>query len=363
MKKRFSILSIVGARPQFIKLAAIAGELSGRFDHRIVHTGQHYDANMSDLFFKQLRIPAADVNLGVRGGRHGAMTGKMLSKIEQVLVADRPDMLLVFGDTNSTLAGALAAAKLGLPVGHVEAGLRSFVSDMPEEINRRVTDQLAKLLFCPTIESKKNLKKEGLSRGIIHSGDLMYELLHNQRANIKKNGQFLHKLGLKRNQFLLLTFHRAANTDDKESLDALLDILEDIPWPVLFPVHPRTRQRLKQFRMEKKLTALSHVIEIEPTGYLDTLTAAMEARAVMTDSGGLQKEALFLGTPVLTLRKETEWVETLSMGNRLVGLDKNRILKTLASKQPVKKIPYLINRRKPSLIIADGIAAWLSGGC
>lgn len=362
MKKRFSILSIVGARPQFIKLAAIAGELSGRFLHRIVHTGQHHDSNMSDIFFKQLRIPAADLNLGVRGGRHGAMTGKMLTKIEQVLVADRPDLVLVFGDTNSTLAGALAAAKLGLPVGHVEAGLRSFVSDMPEEINRCLTDQLAKLLFCPTIESQKNLKREGIRQGIIYSGDLMYELLHRQRANIKKNSQFLNELGLKRNQFLLLTFHRAANTDDKESLGALLDILAEMPWPVLFPVHPRTRQRLRQFRMEKRLAAVGHVIDIEPIGYLDTLTAAMEARAVLTDSGGLQKEALFLGTPVLTLRNETEWVETLSMGNKLVGLDKSRILKTLGSKQQVRKIPYLVNRRKPSQIIADGIETFLSGG-
>jgi len=362
MKKRFSILSVVGARPQFVKLAAIAGELSGRFDHRIVHTGQHHDSNMSDLFFKQLHIPSADINLEVQGGRHGAMTGKMLTKLEKVLIADRPDLVLVFGDTNSTLAGSLAAAKLNIPVGHVEAGLRSFVSEMPEEINRCLTDQLSKLLFCPTAESQKNLKREGIKRGIVRSGDLMYELLHRQRANIKRNIRFLNKLGLIRNKFLLLTFHRAANTDDKDNLGRLLDVLADIAWPVLFPVHPRTRHRMKQFRMDKRLAAMSHVITLEPIGYIDTLTAAMEARAVLTDSGGLQKEALFLGTPVLTLREETEWVETLSMGNQLVALDKSKIMKALGSEPRVKKIPYLINRRKPSQIIGDEIAAYLSGG-
>jgi len=361
MRKRFRIISVVGARPQFIKLAAIAGELSDRFVHQIVHTGQHYDANMSDLFFKQLCIPKANLNLGIGGGRHAAMTGKMLSKLEKVFVEDSPDMVLVFGDTNSTLAGALAAAKLGVPVGHVDAGLRSFVSDMPEEINRRVTDQLSQLLFCPTLDSQKNLKKEGLGQGIVHSGDLMYELLHNQRAHIKKNLAFLKKLGLHQNQFLLLTFHRAANTDNKENLVTLLNILAEIRWPILFPVHPRTRRRLKQFRLVKRLAAMHHIIETEPLGYLDTLTAAMQARAVLTDSGGLQKEALFLGTPVLTLREETEWVETLRMGNHLVALDRNRILQTLGSETRVKRISYLINRHKPSQIIADMIAAYLSG--
>ena len=361
MRTSFQIISVVGARPQFIKLAPLTKGLSRRYRHVIIHTGQHYDDNMSDVFFKQLEIPAADINLHVGGGRHGAMTGRMLTKLERVFVDRKPDMVLIYGDTNSTLAGALAASKLGIPVGHVEAGLRSFVDDMPEEINRRVADQLSQLLFCPTTVSINNLKAEGVRKGIVRSGDLMYELLDGSRSLIKKNKAFLGQYDLTPNDFVLLTLHRAANVDSEENLLRILDILGDLGTDVLFPIHPRTRHRFRKFRLLKALLNIGHVKVVEPMGYLDTLSAAFYARAVMTDSGGLQKEAVFLQTPVLTLRNETEWLETLKMGNRLVGLSKHSIIEGVRSLPKVGKVDYRIKDKKPSVIIVEELARFLRG--
>ncbi|MCK4462269.1 MAG: UDP-N-acetylglucosamine 2-epimerase (non-hydrolyzing), partial [candidate division Zixibacteria bacterium] len=288
MKPRPKIVSIVGARPQFIKLAPLARAFSTRFRHAVIHTGQHYDDNMSQTFFRQLRLPRPRMNLGISGGKHGVMTGRMLSAIEKVLLADQPDFVVVYGDTNSTLAGALAAAKLSIPVGHVEAGMRSFVDDMPEEINRRLTDHLARLHFCPTEVSMKNLRAEGIRRGLLHSGDLMYELLHDSKSTIRANKKPLRQFGLTPGEFLLITAHRAANVDRPENLQRLVELLEALPFPTLFPVHPRTRKRFVQANLLKRLRNLDNLILCEPLSYLDTLTCAMQAHAVLTDSGGLQ---------------------------------------------------------------------------
>lgn len=354
-------MSIVGARPQFVKLAPLSRALTGQCRHVIVHTGQHYDDNMSQLFFRQLRLPRPQVNLGLSGGRHGAMTGRMLSAIEKLFSTDRPDFVIVYGDTNSTLAGALAAAKLSIPVGHVEAGMRSFVNDMPEEINRRLTDHLAQVLFCPTDTSMKNLRAEGIKQNLVHSGDLMYELLHDSRSVIRAHKQTLRRFNLTADRYLLITAHRAANVDTVENLKRLVEVFRSVDLPTLFPVHPRTRMQLKRNRLWPTLHKLENLILCEPLGYLDTLTAAMHARAVLTDSGGLQKEALFLGTQVLTMREETEWVETLGRGNRLVGLDAKRIRRALDNPQKVGRIPYLIKRRRPSHIIAATVNRFLTG--
>ena len=360
MKSKPKVVSVVGARPQFIKLAPLAKELSKRFRHRIVHTGQHFDINMSDIFFRQLRIPRPHVNLNVAGGTHGAMTGRMLARVEKVLLKEKPGLVLVYGDTNSTLAGALAAAKLSIPVGHIEAGMRSFVPDMPEEINRKLTDHVCQILFCPTLTSIENLKVEGIKKHIVLSGDVMYELLEASRRAIRANRKALKKLGVRENDYVLLTVHRAATVDDETSLRQLVDCIKALPFPTLFPVHPRTVKRLRQFKLWSELNRIERLIITEPLGYLDTLTAAFYARAVLTDSGGLQKEALFLGTPVLTLREETEWLETLKLGNRLVGLNKGTIVKCLGEKLTVKPIVYRVKNKKPSQIIVVEITQLLA---
>lgn len=359
MKPKPKVVSVVGARPQFIKLAPLARELSRRFRHSIVHTGQHFDDNMSDIFFRQLRIPRPHVNLNVAGGTHAAMTGRMMARIEKVLLKEKPDLALVYGDTNSTLAGALAAAKLSIPVGHVEAGMRSFVSDMPEEINRKLTDHVSEILFCPTPTSIENLKAEGIRKHIVLSGDVMYELLEASRQTIGANRKALRRLGVRENSFLLLTVHRAATVDDETNLRELVDCIKALPYPTVFPVHPRTRKRLRRFKLWGELKRIERLTITEPLGYLDTLTAAHFARAVLTDSGGLQKEALFLGTPVLVLREETEWLETLKLGNRLVGLDKEKIIRLLRSKLTAKPIAYRVKTKRPSRIIVEEITKLL----
>ena len=355
------IISVVGARPQFVKLAPLAKVLSVPFRHVIVHTGQHYDENMSRVFFRQLGIPRANSNLGLGGTSHGDMTGKMLIGLEKTFAREKPDFVLVYGDTNTTLAGALAAAKMEIPVGHVEAGMRSFVDTMPEEINRRLTDHMSALLFCPTRLAVKNLKAEGISKGAVLSGDLMFELLDLSREAIKGNGKALGKHKLQKGDYLYLTLHRAANVDSRANLDMVVTMLDTLNMPVLFPIHPRTRERIRRFKLTKKLNACKNVIVTEPLSYLDNLTAVTYAHAVLTDSGGLQKEALFLGTPVLTLRDETEWEETLSRGNRLVGLSKTKINRALATPVRVRPVSYRIRGKKPSEIISSAIRRYLRG--
>lgn len=324
------IASIVGARPQFIKAAALSRELRKRHEEILIHTGQHYDYAMSGVFFDGLEIPRPDVNLGVGSGQHGAQTGAMLSGIEEVLIAKRPDRVLIYGDTNSTLAGALAASKLHIPVIHVEAGLRSFNRRMPEEINRVVADQLSDLLLCPSNTSVSNLATEGITKGVHVVGDVMLDVLNwaRGRADAGANG-ILSQLQLKPRQYLVTTVHRSENTDDRARLSAILKALNALEEPVVFPVHPRTRKVIEsdgQYRLRP------HVRLVEPLSYFDMVALSHSARLILTDSGGLQKEAYWLGVPCITLREETEWVETVDAGwNTLAGSDTEKILHTVRS--------------------------------
>ena len=324
------IVSVVGARPQFIKLSPLSKEL--RIKHReiIVHTGQHYDYELSRVFFSQLSIPKPDYNLGIGSAEHGEQTGRMLKGIEEILLFEKPDLVVVYGDTNSTLAGALAGAKLNLPVAHIEAGLRSFVKSMPEEINRVLTDHVSSLLFCPTPTSVKNLKREGITKGVHLVGDVMYDALKGNLAAAEKKSKIMRKLGLVGSEFYLVTIHRAENTDDKRNLKKITRIVTNLDRKTVFPVHPRTRNRLAEFRLLDGLLRRDDLLLIDPVSYLDMLILEKNASCVLTDSGGVQKEAFFLKTPCLTLREETEWVETLRGNcNQLVGLSLEEVLVSL----------------------------------
>ena len=330
------ILTIVGARPQFIKAATVSRAIA---EHNrlvtsnaslvteiIVHTGQHYDHNMSEVFFKELEIPEPHLNLEVGSGLHGQQTGQMLIKLEEVILSEKPDWVLVYGDTNSTLAGALAAVKLHIPVAHVEAGLRSFNKIMPEEHNRVLTDHCSDLLFCPTETAVENLSKEGIRKGVHLVGDVMYDsVLHNLDLALKKSN-ILESLNLKPKRYALATLHRAENTDDIQKLREIFVAFDEIGsngFPIIMPLHPRTVKTLK--------TASIHPINIlicEPLPYLDMLLLEKNARMIFTDSGGVQKEAFWMKVPCITLRDETEWIETLEDGwNNLAGASKNEIVR------------------------------------
>jgi UDP-GlcNAc3NAcA epimerase len=317
------IVTVVGARPQFIKAAAVSraiAEYSKKNENKsvkeiIVHTGQHYDENMSNVFFDELEIPTPDYNLGIGSGSHGVQTGRMLEAIEAVLLKEKPDYVLVYGDTNSTLAGALAAVKLHIPVAHVEAGLRSFNRIMPEEINRVLTDHASDILFAPTQTAVDNLHREGISEERINLvGDVMYDaaLYYGEKAQKKSN--ILKKLGLKDKGYILATIHRAENTDNPSRLQAIVEgfceVSKEIP--VVFPVHPRTYNALERNGFLRK--ARTSLIMIEPVGYLDMVMLEQNARLIATDSGGVQKEAFFYRVPCVTLRTETEWVELVELG-------------------------------------------------
>lgn len=319
------IVTIVGARPQFIKAAPVSRAWRQANTEILVHTGQHYDDNMSAIFFRELDIPQPDYNLDIGSGPHGRQTGQMLLRIEEVLLAEKPAAVLVYGDTNSTLAGALAAVKLHIPVAHVEAGLRSFNRQMPEEHNRVLTDHCADLLFCPTQSAVDWLAHEGVSKGVHLVGDVMYDaVLHN--AEIAQNGStILARLQLEPKMYLLATIHRPYNTDIPERLQDILTAFVEVNLPIIFPVHPRTRQYIAKLNVEG--LAGSQVRMIEPVGYLDMLRLEKNARLILTDSGGVQKEAYFMEVPCLTLRPETEWVETVEAGwNLVVDADRERIV-------------------------------------
>lgn len=326
------IATIVGARPQFIKAAGVSRALRRRFREILIHTGQHYDYEMAGIFFDGLEIPAPDYNLGVGSGSHGEQTGAMLQGIEQVLKAEAPDKALIFGDTNSTLAGALAASKLHIPVIHVEAGLRSFNRRMPEEINRVVADHLSDLLFCPSQTSVQNLAAEGIRENVHLVGDVMLDVLNWARARtLEKTHEILSRLGVEQKRYLLVTIHRSENTDQVSRLTGIIHALNSIEEKVVFPIHPRTQKVLDR----STLRLDPHVRVINPVGYLEMVTLSSSARMILTDSGGLQKEAYWLGIPCLTLRDETEWVETVEAGwNKLVGFDSDRIIQAVSSFQP-----------------------------
>ena len=340
------VVSIIGARPQFIKAAAVSRVLRERHREILVHTGQHYDYEMSGIFFDGLELPAPDVNLGVGSGSHGAQTGTMLKGVEEVLAGERPDYLLIYGDTNSTLAGALAASKLAIPVAHVEAGLRSFNRRMPEEINRVVADHLSDLLLCPSDTAVRNLAAEGITGTAHLVGDVMLDVMNWARQRLReKPSEILQRLGVTEQRYLLATVHRSENTDDVARLAEILTVFNSLQETIVFPVHPRTRKVIA----EARLPIAGHVRVIDPVGYLDMVALTGAARMVLTDSGGLQKEAYWLRVPCLTLREETEWVETVQAGwNRLAGSGPERIAETVQTFAP---------DGTPPALYGDGFAA------
>lgn len=333
------IVSIVGARPQFIKAAAVSRKLRERHHEVLLHTGQHYDYEMSGIFFDGLEIPPPDMNLEAGSGSHAVQTAAMLKGVEDVLLSERPDFLLIYGDTNSTLAGAVAAAKLSIPVVHVEAGLRSFNRRMPEEVNRVVADHLSQLLLCPSDTAIQNLSAEGITEGVHLVGDVMLDVLQWARQKIAaKPSQVFTRLNVTPGKYLLATVHRSENTDDLQRLSQIVDAFNAIHEPIIFPVHPRARKVMKDSGREFG----PHVQLIDPVGYLDMVALAGSARLVLTDSGGLQKEAYWLRVPCLTMRGETEWVETVDAGwNRLVGADSKKITSAVQSFAPNGTYPAL----------------------
>jgi len=329
-----NILTILGARPQFVKAAALSRairERAGQVTECIVHTGQHYDPGLSQVFFDELDIPAPSVHLDIAGGNHGAMTGRMLEGIERIIEQDHPDWVLVYGDTNSTLAGALAAAKLHVPIAHVEAGLRSFNRRMPEEVNRVLTDHVSTLLLCPTEMAVHNLRREGITDGVHNVGDVMFDIALYWRERARTHSKILGTLGLAEQGFVLATCHRAENTDDPARLGSIISALVEInrELPVVLPLHPRTRKCLQEHGLLHKLDALKL---IDPVPFLDMIALEQAAQVILTDSGGVQKEAFFYQVPCITLRDETEWVETVELGwNRLTGADHDRIIEAFAA--------------------------------
>lgn len=332
------IVSIVGARPQFIKAAAISRAIAEHnrkspdysITEKIIHTGQHYDGFMSSVFFEQLEIRWPDYNLRVGSGSHGKQTARMLEKIERILVTETPACIIVYGDTNSTLSGALAAAKLHIPIAHVEAGLRSFNRRMPEEVNRVLTDHVSDILLCPTKTAVENLANEGISEGVYLVGDVMYDCLRLYTKKAKAIEQkTLKKLGLRSKSYYLATVHRAENTDDRNRLQDIFNALDQISGtehPIVLSLHPRTRQKIS----EGNVVPGENIRIISPVPYLEMMALEMNARAILTDSGGIQKEAYWLKVPCITLRNESEWTETVDSGwNVLAGTNCKRILQAV----------------------------------
>ncbi|MEM2110110.1 MAG: UDP-N-acetylglucosamine 2-epimerase (non-hydrolyzing) [Candidatus Odinarchaeota archaeon] len=326
------IASIVGARPNFIKLAPLFKELGKSFSQLIIHTGQHYDYEMDKIFFDELNIPDPDYHLGVGSGSHGYQVGEIVKRTEEVLFKEKPDLVIVYGDTNSTLGGALASRKSGIRTAHVEAGLRCFDKEMPEEINRVLTDHCSDILFCPTKLSVLNLKKEGIKNNVFKVGDVMVDSIKENLKLAEQKSHILEELHLSSKSYILATLHRAENTDHPERLKSIIEAFKKIP-NLVFICHPRTRKILEKQGVINQLS--EKILVTSPVGYFDMLVLEKNAEKILTDSGGMQKEAYLLGTPCITLRERTEWVETVKAGwNILVGTDKNQILDKVKSFQP-----------------------------
>lgn len=323
------ILSIVGARPQFVKVSAFHRAITEHKNlvHFILHTGQHYDKNMSNVFFEEMQIPSPNVNLNIGGGTHGENTGRMIEQIEKILIKENPDWVILFGDTDSTLSGAIAASKIEIPIAHVEAGLRSWNRSMPEEINRILTDNCSNVLFSPSEIATQNLLAEGIDENrIISTGDIMFDVAIHFKKQLKGKSNALASIGLKTKNYALATIHRAENTKNKEQLKAVMDCISCINQVVILPLHPRTAGALKAYGLKLP----SNVKPVNPIGYKDMLELEMNASLIATDSGGVQKEAYFNKVPCITLRKETEWIELVDAGvNFIVGSNKKKMKKAL----------------------------------
>jgi UDP-GlcNAc3NAcA epimerase len=354
------VATVVGNRPQFVKAAAVSRKLREAHEELLIHTGQHHDNELSRVFFEELDIPAPDRQLNVHGGTNSAQTAWMIEALEPQLRDAQPQLVLVYGDTNSTLAGALVGAQLHVPVAHVEAGMRSFDRAMPEELNRVLADHASELLFCSTQTAVDNLAAEGITHGVHLVGDVMADVALAFLPLAEERSQALAELELEPGDYLLTTVHRAGNVDIPERLERVVELVEQLPQPVVFPLHPRTRKRLRENGLSKRLAAAARVTA--PLGYLDFLKLARHARAVVTDSGGVQKEAYLVGTRCITLRDRTEWVETVELGwNTLVDLDADAALAALDRAAPAhhpelyggghaaERICDLLSRQVPDL--------------
>lgn len=331
------ICTVIGARPQFIKASPLSNALKSKFQEIIIHTGQHYSYSMSDIFFDELNMSKPQYNLSIGSSSHGEQTGAMLSSIEKVLVTESPDYVLVYGDTNSTLAGALAAAKLHIPIIHIEAGLRSYNKKMPEEINRILTDHVSDFMFVPSEAAVKNLNSEGIIDGIFNVGDIMYDAILNagERAAIKS--KVFDDLNITSSNYILSTIHRAENTDDFSKLSNIVRSFNRIDKKIVIPLHPRTKKMMNKFNLEFS----SNVKVIEPVGYLDMINLMKHSYCIMTDSGGIQKEAYYLNTPCVTLRNETEWNETVEVGwNILCDIESDIIIEAVNRTASVRNLNH-----------------------
>jgi UDP-GlcNAc3NAcA epimerase len=332
------ILTVVGNRPQFIKAAAVSGPLRERHEEILVHTGQHHDDTLSRVFFAELGLPRPERELGIGGGSNTSQTARMLAALEPLLSELSPDAALVYGDTNSTLAGALAAAQAGVPVVHVEAGMRSFDRSMPEERNRVLSDHLAELLLCSSETAVENLRAEAVGGRAELVGDVMVDVALRRQPSARSDSETPARHGVKSGEYLLLTAHRAGNVDDRARLRALVELIAALPAPLVLPLHPRTAARLEEFGLREQLGSIDGLHVTDPLGYVEFSALLCQARAVLTDSGGVQKEAYLAGVPCVTLRANTEWVETVQSGwNTLVDLDAAAALAALAAEPPAER--------------------------
>lgn len=344
------ILTVVGARPQFIKASAVSNVIRKCHEEILVHTGQHYDENMSQVFFQELNIPKPDYNLEVGSGNHGKQTGTMLIKLEEIYIKEKPDFVLVYGDTNSTLAGALCASKLLIPVAHVEAGLRSFNRKMPEEQNRVITDTLSDILFVPTESAILNLKREGIEEGVYNVGDVMFDAILNFKKLAEGKDHIVKELDLEGKDYILTTIHRAENTNYIHRLKNIAEALNECGKPVVLPLHPRTKKYITDYGLKFN----DNIKVIEPVGYLEMINLEMNSQKIVTDSGGVQKEAFFMKKPCITMRDETEWVETVENGwNIIVGTDKNKILDGILNFIPDRNQKSIFGKGDAAIKILD----------
>jgi UDP-GlcNAc3NAcA epimerase len=353
------ILTIIGNRPQFVKAAAVSRRLRARHEEVLVHSGQHYDDELSAIFFRELDLPAPDHQLGVGSGSHAEQLSAIMHGLEPLARSLEPQLTLVYGDTNTTLAGALEAARLDLPAAHVEAGMRSFDMSMPEERNRILADHLSDLRLCSTERAVANLGAEGVTDGVSLVGDVMADVTQMMLPVADERSDVLDRLGLEPSSYLLVTAHRAGNVDDPIALERLVEVLEALPHPALFPVHPRTRARLEAGRLLERLEAVLDLVLCPPLGYLDFLALLRNCLAVLTDSGGVQKEAYLLEVPCLTMRETTEWVETVELGwNRLVGMDRDRVLAALDQLERPATHPDLYGAGRAGDRVVECIDEW-----